>query len=252
MKNDVIVIGIDPAPAKESTVLTDTDLPFDNSDMIKRFIPRRLNPIQLLTFIKSLKEHSSKILICWDAPLIISDKYSNIRRIEKFFQNDYFPIQKNNTGVSVLSYTGCSHWAITRHILGLPIIGKFDRRDIPFELIKDEKEKGSVNKSVVEVHPAVAMYFWLGGKLEKYKRNKKEVIGIWKELKTKINVFSEISFVPKNDDELDAVVAYVLGNEWLQDTGSVKLLGNESTGSILLPFEKELFEAFEDFSKSLI
>jgi predicted RNase H-like nuclease len=51
---------------------------------------------------------------------------------------------------------------------------------------------------------------------------------------------------PKNDDEFDAYVAYLLGNKWLK-RDSVVLLGTEKTGSFLVPCINGLEKAFKGF-----
>ena len=49
------------------------------------------------------------------------------------------------------------------------------------------------------------------------------------------------------DDYLDAYVAWKLGVEWINNNGNVEILGDENTGSFLLPFNKEVFEKFSQF-----
>ena len=89
MNNDVIVIGIDPAPEKGSTIFTDTEITFDGSEPIKLFHPRKLLAEELFKFIQSLKKRPGKILICWDSPLINCSTYPKYERyIEKFLSKN--------------------------------------------------------------------------------------------------------------------------------------------------------------------
>src|SRR5580704_8258854 len=76
-----------------------------------------------------LKELPGNVLVAWDAPLTgppDPESWTNgqdltIRKIERFFRND--PLYKVPKGISVLGYSGCSHWTITRRLLGLHRVG---------------------------------------------------------------------------------------------------------------------------------
>ena len=52
---------------------------------------------------------------------------------------------------------------------------------------------------------------------------------------------------PKNHDEFDAYVAYLLGSKWLASTG-VALLGNANTGSFLVPDTPQLIQEFASYT----
>jgi hypothetical protein len=56
---------------------------------------------------------------------------------------------------------------------------------------------------------------------------------------------------PKDDDEFDAYVAYLLGSRWLA-LSQVVLLGSDRTGSFLVPAVNELLQAFQQFSGAFL
>ena len=260
---NIKVIGVDPAPKNPSTV-------YDKDNGIQKKYAT-----DLVKYLNTETDNGKNkdVLICWDAPLVYwnnsfwkseekSPKKDNIdylycRPIEKFFQHkDHFPLSKKikkKQGVSVLSYAGCPHWTISKYCLGLPIIGQYDKSETPFDLITNEDKKwNSTKSSLIEVHPAVAMYYWLGKDLKKYKGNKVEVDRIWKRLQNKVDCFKMIDYKPKDDDELDAIVAYVLGNEWANNNGGeskVQLFGDATTGSFLLPFKTVNHDLASDLKK---
>ena len=248
---DIKVIGVDPAPSKGSTV-------FDIDNGFQTLETKCLDG-----YLKNQMTKNEKILVCWDAPLVNWNKpFENnffSRSIERFFQTHYFPLQntknvKKIDGVSVLGYAACSHWTISQYCLGFPIISQYDKSKKPFELITENSQEIS-RHSVVEVHPAVAIYFWLGkDKMKPYKGKSKKVIdNLWSEL-IEVDCFSQYKNMekhPNNDDQLDALVAYVLGIEWTKkDPQTVKLFGNNLTGSFLLPvtdLTNELCTKFEGY-----
>ncbi len=55
--------------------------------------------------------------------------------------------------------------------------------------------------------------------------------------------------LPISDDELDARIAWALGRLWIEDEGSVNLLGNLEYGTFLLPKIMGLEEAFLRFAQ---
>ena len=61
-------------------------------------------------------------------------------------------------------------------------------------------------------------------------------------------VLSQVSkHSPKSDDELDARVAYALGRLWLDNPGSVTLLGSADHGAFLLPKVSNIEGKLSDF-----
>ena len=254
------VVGIDPAPGKDSTV-------FDGQGS-----PRNLGINDLRQYLQTLASGAEPVLLCWDAPLSgprstgRDEEYGKgdmtLRSIDRFFrvsESGY----KTPKGVSVLPYGGCAHWTISRALLGLPRLGPYDAvlEDLPFDLVSRNNLLGSKPKQVVEVHPAVAIWLWCGGPASdeqswRYKRDTGKVNEIWRLLRDRLpsscRAFGERRLWSANeplhnDDELDALVAWVLGFIWLQGEGDVILLGDQTTGSLLLPNHTGLAKAFSTF-----
>lgn len=225
MRNKKQILGIDPAPSKKSTV-------YDGEQF------RHFSAMELRSHLNAYQ--NQKVLICWDAPLTgpeeLDEGSFSMREIEKVLAAE---IRKASVeGVSVLPYSGCSHWAISRSILGLPRVGKYDSEDIPFPLTFSKSFSGSAS---VEVHPAVAMYYWLDNDFKKYKgsvkakEKRQAVLHNFNKLMT----ISTLKPLHPNkelisDDELDAFVAWMLGHLWLRGE-EVILFGDKKSGAILLP-----------------
>jgi hypothetical protein len=237
------VIGIDPAPSKKNTIF--------NGEKFNECDYKGLQSI-----LNELKKNTQeKILICWDAPLSfsldnITDKMSPFfkRKIEYFFSQEKG--YKAPPGISVLGFAGCPHWAITQYLLGYPRTSGFEKDfNPPFELISKNEEE--VSKSITEVHPAVAIWLWLKNDLKlnnwNYKKKKNESIR-----KKLIDTLKIKNIIPQNlgiksDDELDAFIAWKLGVEWVNNSEKVEILGNNETGSFLLPKKAEVFDKFKKF-----
>jgi len=241
MSNEIKVIGVDPAPSKDSTV-------FDG----EKFRP--LSARALLEYINGL---DGNVLICWDAPLTSpepSDKQKLYTRpIELFFQKK-IDLPK---GISVLGYAGCPHWTITQYVLGYPEVGsmKHTNEQEQYKLIKtsDVIRKDSIcGRNVMEVHPALSMYLMLKETVItdwKYKgtvtaNNRKNRIATYLEklaekYETLINKGWAEKEIGNDDDRLDAYIAWLLGKLWLtqlseDSVGAVKLIGGDD-GYFLLP-----------------
>lgn len=151
------VIGIDPAPSKNSVVF-DEEKGFQSLDAKK-----------LQDYLESINEPA---LICWDAPLSGPQKINPERADRKFnlYMRDIEYFLKEQTppeGISVQGYAGCSHWAISQMLLGLPIIGPYhvNGNNLHFQLLTEDNQKPRLlqtpGKHIVEVHPAVALWLWL-------------------------------------------------------------------------------------------
>ena len=237
----ISVVGIDPSPGKGSTV-------FDGESFITSSDKRTyLEANELFDYLDQL---GSQTLVCWDAPLTGPAKPDEVmsregkqrpytqRIIEQFFSsNEGIKAPK---GISVLPYSGCPHWTLSRALLGLPRVGKWDcpLQNLPFELVEedDAKKRDWTKRKVVEVHPALALFLWSKRSQEKSSWEYKKFDEVFEEVK--IEFLSAVKPLgvrkPKNNDELDALVAYVLGKRWL-DGNTVALLGDENTGHFLTP-----------------
>jgi predicted RNase H-like nuclease len=247
-KSTVEIIGVDPAPGKNSFIY-DGDSFYD------------LNADELIDFFKE-KEKSNNILICWDAPLsgpdiinktTFSGSYTD-RPVEKALRKAIGKVE----GCSVLPYSGCPHWTVSKAVFGYPIVGKFDtlEKDLPFKKLRSKEDSG---KLIVEVHPAVSMYFWLGNDFKKYKGSgitkAKQEMAIKNNLKGVKKAIGSSLKLPEinSDDELDAFVAYVMGYFWIHQNPEVSLLGNEDKGgAMLLPNKAEIIEKVDDKLNKLL
>lgn len=252
------VIGIDPHPSKKATI-------YDPSVRCWRTVESR----ELPGCVSKMARSDEDLLICWDAPLTMGragrDGCYYERQIESFFRGKQ---QRPPAGISVQAYTRCPHWAVTMASLGLPRIRvrnyAVDPGELPFELCAggDAPSEGSRRKHVVEVHPAVAIWLWCRKKnIElptweyKEKKNKKDVLDkLWESMCGE-NLINDGNAPkqkqkPENDDEFDAYVGYLLGEKWLGSDGVV-LLGDDATGSFLVPAEDKLQNEFESFAESL-
>lgn len=198
------------------------------------------------------------MLICWDAPLFHSnDEYLDATQTPYYTRNiEAFFSKKNGialpSGISVLGYAGCPHWSITQALTGYPLVHSFFKGfDPPFELVFD---KNKITKSIVEVHPAVAIWIWCKGETPKiddwhYKGPKK----VTKTFDSIIEILKRKGIIEgidiTTDDQLDAYIAWKLGMEWI--TGNiVYILGNNETGAFLLPYKKSIFDKFGKFAQT--
>lgn len=246
------VIGIDPAPSKNSTVYSKEDgfMSFDANEL-KEY----------------LDDQNAPVLICWDAPLtgprdpdaeqMQQGDYSQ-RDIESFFMSPRNG-KKTPKGISVMGYSGCPHWTITRGLLGLPRVGRYDTpwEDLPFQLLASEEQKADFlktqGKGVVEVHPAVALWLWLANTDDHYKDyHYKKDLSILKDFYSSIRKMFPNYNLPENianDDKLDALVAWLLGKLWINEDEyeAVTLLGSKATGAMLLPNINGLQEKWNKF-----
>lgn len=254
------VIGIDPAPKKPAMV-------FDGQGK-----PHGYAFPELRHYLSEVHQGNGKVLICWDAPLsgprhtesdgpFIASDYS-MRPIDAFFGRQQHGF-KAPPGISVLPYSSCSHWAISRALLGLPRVGPFDTDWglLPFFLISSKNDFREREKLIAEVHPALALWLWCrhdwpSQRGWKYKGDKEMVKSLWEVLTRKLasqvvdlrerEIFQG-NFIPADDDELDAIVAWLLGFLWLRGDSGVTLLGDRRSGSLLLPAVSNLKETFAGF-----
>lgn len=252
------IVSIDPAPSKDAVV-------FDGQ---LRSIPASRLP----AFCETLSRQS-ETLLCWDAPLtgpaLTAQPAGPIgsfsqRQIEQFFSRKETGF-KTPAGISVLPYSGCPHWAITRTSVGLPICGRFDRdiNELPFRLATSTADITPGIPCVVETHPAVAIWLWCRNlddddtrpwvyKGRKPSRMISEIwnalSGVWAETQISqiLNTIGHIE-PPANDDQLDAIVGWVLGMLLVARHPSVGILGTLATGAIALPIDEELQASFNTF-----
>lgn len=149
------VISVDPAPGRKSTI-------FDGRDFLTK------TGHELRSYLNKQCNRTPKTLLCWDAPLTGpadpacagTGRDFTQRLIEGFFrQKSGF---QTPDGISVQVYGACSHWTITRSLLGLPRMGPYDidYQRLPFRLLPAPSSEQDARPSVVEIHPAVAAWLW--------------------------------------------------------------------------------------------
>ena len=240
------VIGIDVGPAKGGHI-------YEGGDRVCSKCPKCLSE-----FLDGIQDD---VLIAWDAPLtactdpdgqLIKSELTQ-RMIEAFFSTGKY---KAPRGVSVLPYSQCPHWTMSRRMLGLPRIGPHDSVvGLPFTLIVRDDDPPKVGRNIVEVHPALALWLWLKdvrpGPWSYKKKESQTRERIWELVRTRFG-----SVLPKdlcfaggevpNDDELDAVSAWLLARCWLFKQ-NVSLLADNQTGALLLPRDEDLQQAFQRF-----
>ena len=251
------VCGIDPAPKKGLTV-------FDGSD-------HAIALEDSAAFMAGLAREDD-LLVSWDAPLtgppssVVGGSAARgaaftQRPIESFFSRAATGF-KTPKGISVQGYSGCPHWTITRNLLGLPRVGRFDAPDesLPFRLLAEPSQRPAHGRRVVEVHPAVALWLWCRERRDpktcwRYKKDHAVLRELWQRLLKVPGVAGVLSKVqaatPTSDDQLDARVAYALGRLWLDDPASVVLLGDADTGAFLIPVVPGIERAFQSFVEEL-
>ncbi len=239
------VVAIDPAPRKASTV-------FDGGF-------KSLLPGEVATFLKTLTADQA-VLLCWDSPLTgPGDPDSpgsrpwdfSQRPIESFFSRESTGF-KTPPGISVRPYSGCPHWTISRAALGLPRVGAWDaaEADLPFRLLTEGQPPLADGTYVVEVHPAVAAWLWCReerspGCVWNYKQEADVQREMWEIIRPLGQFPGQIT--PVDDDQFDALVAFILGTRWLAGDGSVELIGSRSAGAMLVPAVPGLSQALNEF-----
>lgn len=250
------IAGIDPAPGKGSTVATATVTEGLISDV--ELVHARLAPAQVRDLLAGLAKGEKRALVCWDAPLTGPPQPDHtdagdsgdftIRSVERLFRTKKWIVP----GISVQGYAGCQHWALSRNALGHPRVGPFDRSDTPWSLLADKGQR-IAGHQVVEVHPGLALLFWLAGNTSGLAE--KQACGLlykvppvehfWKLLLTAwegsgfTNLGASLSHLDvTTDDHLDAVLALALGILLALDNGEpakVGILGTAASGAFLLP-----------------
>lgn len=246
------IVGVDPAPAKGLST-------FDGLDGDTAIGGAR----QYLSDLAGEED----LLLCWDAPLTGpptsvtvggegTDSDFSKRTIEKFFCRSETGF-KAPSGISVMSYSTCPHWALSRSLLGYPRVGPYDlpSESLPFRLAPESKPPKR-GRHLVKVHPAVAIWLWCrifepNWKEWHYKKSRETLKKLWDLVLSEPAVSGSLSKsasgTPPSHDAFDARIAFLLGRLWLDGSGSVVLLGGAEHGAILLPRFPGLEEAFESF-----
>jgi hypothetical protein len=117
----MVVIGVDPALKSRTHLFSDDE-------------HRELKAEDVGDYFAEVARSHEDVLICWDAPLtgphcpdnrLFKESDLSQRAIESFFRRKDWGF-KPPKGISVGEYSGCPHWTISRHVFGLPRVGRWD------------------------------------------------------------------------------------------------------------------------------
>lgn len=219
---EVEILGIDPAPSKKTVVWWQGAAQSLSSAEVREFVEDRLK--------------ASAVLIAWDAPLTFdpahgfSDRPVD-REARRWIKRK---VQQNRVepgAVSVLPFTGCSHWAISCHVLGRPFGSPPDGLEVaPATYLPPTPGCGFV----VEVHPAVALaILWL----EKYAHKPFPRYKGGRQFANQCERIAQNLGFPEKagtcDDALDAYMAWWLADRFTR--GEAFFFGESHSGGYLLP-----------------
>ncbi len=225
------VLGVDPAAGKPSVW-------FDGSDFGRGRVPK----------LRAVLEKEGPVLVCWDAPLTgpedpDSENPTSLtqRRIESAFAS----VVGGVPGVSVLPYCGLSHWTISQTLLGLPRVGPYNcATGLPFRLVFEPPEPSE--RAIVEVHPTLALWWLLpeeqwrqykgltsSDELPRRARMEASVQHMGAYLIEQFKLLEDAP-LPTDDDQLDAMVAWLLGSMWMAGSDDIEMVGDRQAGGFLM------------------
>ncbi|MGC4003576.1 MAG: hypothetical protein QM811_10765 [Pirellulales bacterium] len=219
-----VIYGVDPASSKGLRI-------WDGTQSIKI---KANNAAEWMTSL-TVKHHSS--LVCWDSPLSFDPRHGlSDRPVEKVLRAQ---VQRwvlegviAEKAVSVLPFSGCSHWVISCDAVGLPF-ASVCRKPFPIAHTRECIQAGGV--WLVETHPAVAMaILWLEGNnysisLPAYKKN----IMSCRIIAETLGFDELLACNSLNDDILDSYVAYRMGEMFIAGEGV--WIGDSYSGGFVLP-----------------
>lgn len=233
MHNDLLFIGIDPAPSKPTVIV------YGYADGEPESISLPASKVR-----DWLEKQTPRRLVAWDAPLSFAPRfgYSDrpVDRAVRAFVNQQIKDGKFAAGaVSALPFSGCPHWAITCNVLGRP----FGRPEA-YHMPATQGDLGREGPFAIEVHPTVAVALWWladegaakpftrykpGGGLRAHDvdANRSALVpalGRWTKL-------PEAFF--SSDDKIDASVAWFMAKEFA--AGRAAWIGGPEHGGYVLP-----------------
>lgn len=212
------VLGIDPAPTKDA-------LAYHKEGF------KRVPAVELHGFIAEWLEANPATLIAWDAPLSFSsaDFYDRPvdKVVRKWAKEHVLGDRFAEGAINARPFAGLPHWAVSCASLGLP----FGTPPHGLRLAPVAPDFSQPAPLVIEVHPAVAIgAWWLDAAsstpLPRYKGKPQECACIAKTLGLP-------SGCERDDDVLDAFVAYRLGEMFLK--GDACWVGDPETGGYVMP-----------------
>lgn len=185
-------------------------------------------------------EQHERLLLTWDAPLSFSTDDFYSRPIDKAARRwcksmEARRIEDRSIGVG--AFANLSHWAVTCHSVGFPF-GSPPRglRLLPHDA-GNRLEPGAY---IAEVHPAVALgCWWIDRGIDEMMPRYKGSIRVARKRVALSRIVDRLGFpeeAGRNDDVLDAYVAWLLGREFL--AGNARLVGSIEHGGYILPCGK--------------
>lgn len=260
--SDLLILGIDPAPSKRGNAVVQINI---QAGVAHIRPPIQWTHAETRTQLLDLKTSHQYVLLAWDAPLTgpadlntPGEQDFTQRRLEKVVLQSK---PKPPAGISVQGYSGCQHWTISQWLFGLPQVQPNFEPLNDFELVTEDVG-GLPERSLVEVHPAVALWQWLKDEYPKndedffcYKKSSRR--GIYSQRREKLiqmlatrwrrqldlEVTDNVIEAAKDSaDHFDALIAAVLAYAWAVKDGFVHLVGSRATGAWLLPRTDETKE----------
>lgn len=224
---DWSVIGVDPAPTKETVIY--------DGEAFKSFKPHEMRRV-----IADAIAKNPRLIIAWDAPLSF-DHLGSVGCLPDFYDRKIDKVVRkwaaeakgfSAKAINARAFAGLPHWAISCATLGLP----FGTPPSGLRLV--EALAGSDGPVAIEVHPAVALgVWWLEKGVEapfpNYKGDKQQTREIARALRSELAELTEERMSDLDDDHLDALAAYRLGV--LFRDGKACWVGSPKTGGYVLP-----------------
>jgi predicted nuclease with RNAse H fold len=216
---NLAIIGIDPAPRKGLCVWG------------AKGFELKVPALQSREWLRQQMARQHSLLVAWDAPVSFDRSVSfSDRPVDKalraFISEHVKSNEIENKAVSVLTFSGCQHWAITCEVLRTPF-----GQDAAAAVLPKVPVEIKQGLNVVEVHPAVTLALWwmdkkLAKPMPRYKGSPEACAAIARAL----DLPTEAS---RDDDILDAYVAYRMAVDFVN--GSAIWVGTPVVGGYVLP-----------------